>query len=92
MFELEHDGTESRNRNGMERIWQDLRYALRQLRLAKGFAAVVIITLTLGIGANTAMFSLVNAWLLKQLPLRRCAVNDRSIGLRSRIYFVAIHF
>jgi predicted permease len=49
----------------LESIWADTRYALRQLRKSPGFAVTVIISLTLGLGANTTIFTIVNALLLR---------------------------
>ena len=56
--------------NMIEALWHDIRVGLRSLRRAKGLAATVVVTLALGIGANAAIFSVVNAVVLSALPFR----------------------
>jgi len=65
----------------MDELWQDMRWSVRSIRHRPTLAAAVIVTLGLGIGSNTAMFSVVQATLLQPLPYRDA---DRVVYVRSR--------
>jgi putative ABC transport system permease protein len=69
-------------RETMHSIWQDLRFAVRTLAKSPAFTIVMIVTLALGIGANTAIFSLINGVLLQPLPY---ASGDRIVEVQQPI-------